>query len=420
MTTAAEVAKPMLTRKREEARSRKRARWARRALWITLGLALVALIVYAWIPKPVPVEVQRAKRGEMRVSVLETGKTRVKDRYVISAPLTGEMERVELHAGDTVEGGAVVARIVPMLPALLDPRTRAEAESRVGAALAGQLQARASVDRAQSAADQAKSDLDNDEKLFGSGSISSREIEHARLQARLRDAELRSAKFASNVAEHEVGVAQAALRRIQTRQPGAEEHELDVTAPVSGRVFKVIQQSGGVIAAGAPILEVGDPAALEIVTDVLTQDAVRIVPGTHATIEQWGGPPLAAHVRLVEPSAFMRISALGVEEQRVNVVIDLDEPRDKWQALGDGYRIEARMVVWEQPNVLRVPAGAVFRHGDGWAVYVVERGRVHLRTVKIGERSESEVQIVDGLQEGAVVVVHPSDRVADGVRATFK
>jgi len=417
VTTAAAPSTRAPLRKRTESTGRKIARWARRSLWIVLGLALVGLIVYAWLPKPVPVETQGVRRGEMRVTIVETGKTRVKDRYIVSAPLMGEMQRVELHAGDTVDAGAVVARIVPMQPALLDQRTRTEAETRVGGAVAGQLQSRSSVERAQAAADQAKKDLAEEERLAATGAVSPHQVDQARLESRLRDTELQSAKFASRVADHEVLLAQAAVARIKAGKGG---EQLDVTAPVSGRVLRVMQQSGGVIMAGAPILEVGDPAALEIVTDVLTSDAVRIAPGSHAQIERWGGAPLPAHVRLIEPSAFTRLSALGVEEQRVNVILDLDAPREQWQAIGDGYRIEARMVVWEQPNVLVVPAGAVFRHGDGWAVYTVDQNVVHLRDVQVGERGDTEVQITGGLDEHAVVVLHPSDRVADGVRATMR
>ena len=404
-------------RKRTESSARKATRWARRGLWIALGLGLVVLIVYAWLPKPVPVETQRARKGAMRVTVVETGKTRVKDRYIVSAPLMGEMQRVELDPGDGVEAGAVVARIVPMQPALLDQRTRMESETRVGAALAAQLQSRASVERAQAAADQAKKDLTEEERLAATGAVSPHQVDQARLQSRLRDTELQSAKFASHVADHEVLLAQAAVARIKA---GKGSEQLEVTAPVSGRVLRVMQQSGGVIAAGAPILEVGDPAALEIVTDVLTSDAVRIAPGSHAEIERWGGPPLPAHVRLIEPSAFTRLSALGVEEQRVNVILDLDAPREQWLAMGDGYRIEARMVVWEQANVLSVPAGAVFRHGDGWAVYTVDENVIHLRDAQVGERGDVEVQITGGLADNALLVLHPSDRVADGVRAKVR
>ncbi|HSQ61965.1 MAG TPA: HlyD family efflux transporter periplasmic adaptor subunit [Polyangiaceae bacterium] len=404
-------------RKRTESSARKATRWARRGLWIVLGLGLVVLIVYAWLPKPVPVETQRARKGDMRVTIVETGKTRVKDRYIVSAPLMGEMQRVELDPGDGVEAGAVVTRIVPMQPALLDTRTRMGAETRVGAALAAQLQSRASVERAQAAADQAQKDLTEEERLAATGAVSPHQVDQARLQSRLRDTELQSAKFASRVADHEVLLAQAAVARFKA---GKGSEEVEVTAPVSGRVLRVMQQSGGVIAAGAPILEVGDPAALEIVTDVLTSDAVRIAPGSHAEIERWGGPPLPAHVRLIEPSAFTRLSALGVEEQRVNVILDLDAPREQWLAMGDGYRIEARMVVWEQPDVLSVPAGAVFRHGEGWAVYTVDDNVIHLRDVQVGERGDVQVQITGGLAENALLVLHPSDRVADGVRAKVR
>ncbi len=392
---------------------RRTGMWVRRAVWIAVGTGIITLVVVAALPKPVHVEVAHARRGEMRVTVLETGHARVIDRYVISAPLTGDVQRITLRAGDPVNTTDVLVRVMPMQPPLLDTRTRAEAEAKVGGALAARLQSKAALDRADAATAHATEELRLNEKLLASGSISPETLEQARLDERFKQAELHSATFGTRVAAHDVEMAQLALTRLKT---GAAGDELDVTSPITGRVLKVIQQSAGIVNAGAPLLEIGDPSALEIVTDVLTADAVRIHPRATATIERWGGAPLAAHVRLVEPSAFTRLSSLGVEEQRVNVVLDLDEPREKWVALGDNYRVESRIVVWLVHAAITVPLGAIFRRDEGWAVYVVERGRAHLASVNVGERNDVDAQVLSGVSEGATVIVHPTDTVKEGVR----
>jgi HlyD family secretion protein len=360
----------------------------------------------------VAVETHLVRRAAMRVTVDDVGRTRVKDRYVISAPLAGNLARIERNPGDAVEPGNLVARIMPVAPALLDARTRAEAEARVAAAAAAQMQAQAALERAKLAAAHARGDFEQNAKLSKTGAVSPDALEHARFEERLRAEEQASAEFAVRVANHEVSIARSTLGRFSSR--GGDE--FDVTSPVEGRVLKIFQRSAGVVQAGTPLLEIGDPAALEIVSDVLTSDAVNIRHDAPVIIERWGDAPLSGHVRLVEPSAFTRLSALGVEEQRVNVVIDLDAPREKWARLGDGYRVETRIVVWAADAVLAVPSGAAFRHGEGWAVFAVSGGRAMLRQVQIGQRSDSEVQILSGLDEGAAVVLHPSDRVSDGTR----
>ncbi len=396
---------------------RRTALWIRRALWITVLLAVVVLVVMAAIPKPAHVEVARAHKGEMRVTVLETGHACVIDRYVISSPLSGDVQRITLHAGDPVTPTEVLARMMPMQPPLLDARTRAEAEAKVGSALATLQQTKSAVIRAEAAAAHAREDAAQNERLVNSKAIAPEVLEQSRLDVRLREAELQSATFGTHVSAHDVEMAQLALTRLKS---GAAGDELDVSSPITGRVLKVMQQSAGIVNAGAPLLEVGDPAALEIVTDVLTADAVRIRPRAVATIERWGGAPLAAHVRLVEPSAFTRLSSLGVEEQRVNVVLDLDEPRDKWVALGDNYRVEARIVVWLAHDAVTVPLGAIFRHGDDWAVYAAVDGHAHLTPITVGERNDVDAQILNGLGDGATVIVHPTDAVKDGVRVAFE
>jgi HlyD family secretion protein len=241
--------------------------------------------------------------------------------------------------------------------------------------------------------------------------------ERAELQERTSREELASAEFGARVAEYDLQMAQAALGRLDKKPSAKEQEQLEVTSPVKGRVLKVIQESEGVVQPGAPLLEIGDPSALEVVVDVLTSDAVHVQPGASASIERWGGErPLKAHVRLVEPSAFTRVSALGVEEQRVNVVIDLDEPHATWAALGDGYRVDARIVFWQSDGVLCVPASAAFRRDEGWAVFKLDHDIAKLSTVELGHVNPDTVEVQRGLSAGAQVVMYPSDSVRDGVQ----
>lgn len=398
----------------EVARHRTMLRWLRRAGGILVALVLVGFIAYAWMPKPVAVDVVTARRGPMRVTVDEVGKTRVKDRYVVSAPLTGSVARIELRPGDTVQVGQVLAHILPTEPPLLDARTRAQGEAQVATAEANRSQARSAVERAETAADHAAHDAENIERLVKSGSVGTEEAEHVRVEKRLRDEELASAKFAVQVADHELDVARLAVRRASGN---VKDEAIDAVSPVSGRVLRVIQESAGVVQAGTPLVEVGDPSALEIVSDVLTTDAVNVRSGARVVVERWGGDhPLRAHVRTVEPSAFTRVSALGVEEQRVHVVVDLDDAHDTWAALGDGFRVELRIVTWEGESVLTVPSSASFRRGEQWAVFVAADGVARVRTIMPGRRNAAEVEVASGIDEGARVLVHPTDRVVDGVR----
>jgi HlyD family secretion protein len=395
-------------------RHRTLARWLRRGAALSVALALLGFIVYAWVPKPIAVDVVTARRGSMRVTVDEVGKTRVKDRYAVSAPLTGSVERIVLRPGDEVKAGQVLAHLLSTEPPLLDARTRAQSEARVATATANRLQALAAVERAQTAAEHAGHDLENAERLAKSGAVSSEDAEHARVDKRLRDEELASARFALQVTDHELEVARLALRRSGRAK---NDETIDIVSPVAGRVLRVIQESAGVVQGGAPLVEVGDPTALEIVSDVLTTDAVNVHSAARVAIERWGGDhALQGHVRTIEPSAFTRVSALGVEEQRVHVVVDLDDPQDAWAALGDGFRVELRIVTWEGANVLAIPSSAAFRRGDGWAAFVASEGVARVRPITPGRRNAADVQVLMGIDEGARVLVHPTDRVEDGVR----
>lgn len=386
-----------------------------------LKFALISLVVVAVggaaalaaLDKPVGAEVGEVVKGTLVVTINEDGRSRVKDRFVVSAPLTGTLGRIELHPGDEVKRGAVLARLVPVGAPLLDNRSRARAEASVSAAQAGILQANAQIDRAEAALDFATKEEARVASLVASGALSQQELDRTQLEKRARQAELTSAKFGAKVAGHELTMARAALGVAD----GSEKdgHPLTVTSPIGGRVLRVIHESEGVVQAGTQLLELGDPAALELVVDVLTSDAVNIHPGSAVQVENWGGESLKAAVRMVEPSAFTRVSALGIDEQRVNAIIDLNEPYDKWHLLGDGYRVEARIEVYRSPEATLVPQSALFRHDQEWAAYVVENRVAHRRTVKVGRRNETSAEIVEGLEPGARVVTHPSDKVADGV-----
>jgi HlyD family secretion protein len=388
-------------------------RWIKRGLLVAFVVGGVALIVVSLLPKPIPVDLASVVQGRMTVTVDEDGQARVKDRYVVSTPIGGRLARIELDAGDEVKQGDALARIVPLAPALLDERSKSTAEARVAASLAATRQTAAQLERVEATLEFAKAEAERMRALTQSGSITAQELDRAQLGERTATAERDSVRFAQRVAAYELQMARAALGHVGR---GADDTEqLVVPAPVNGRVLKLLHKSEGAVQPGTPLLELGDPSALELVTDVLTSDAVAIAPGAHVVVDRWGGPPVEGRVRLVEPSAFQRLSALGVEEQRVNVVIDLVAPRDAWKALGDGYRVEAHITVWQSDAAIQVPASAVFRSDAGWAVYRVDGERARLQPVTIGHRNDHVVEIADGLTPGARVVVHPSDRVRDGV-----
>lgn len=345
--------------------------------------------------------------------------TRVKDRYVVSAPVTGSVSRLTLEPGDEVRERDVLVEIAPATSPLLDDRAHAEAEARLGAALSALGQARSQEKRAEAAKQFADQELARAEALARSGSVAPQVLEQAQFAATTQAAEVASALFAAKVAQEDVRIAQVALGRDRGRH--SSDHHVDVLSPVSGHVLRVHQKSAAVVTAGAPLLEVGDPNALEVIVDLLTTDAVRVSPGTPVTIDGWGGDhPLGGRVRRVEPSAFTRPSALGVDEQRVNVVIALTDPRETWASLLDGYRVQTHLVLWHGENVLRVPHGAVFRHGDGWAAFRVDGGVARLTPVTIGHRGDTEVEITSGLPPSSLVAVHPGDRVKDGVRVEVR
>jgi HlyD family secretion protein len=400
-------------------RRRSQLRIAKRVLVVLLTLAAVGGLVVAWMPDPIQVDEVSVQRGRMHVTVDEDGRTRVKDRYVVSSPLLATSARVELHPGDLVAEGGLLARLMPLPPALLDARTEAQAERRVASARAAQKQAESSVARARTLLEFASAETARQHELIRQGATAVRSLDSAELQERTSREELASTEFALRVAGHEVEMAKLALARQTNAADVADAIEL--TSPVAGQVLRVIQESAGVVQPGTPLLELGDVKALEIVADVLTSDAVHIRPRARAWIERWGGESaLQAHVRSIEPSAFTRVSALGVEEQRVNVILDLDESYERWSALGDGYRVEVRILTWQTDDALVVPESALFRRNDRWATFVVDERRARVAYVEVGHRNGELAEVLGGLSEGQTVIAHPSDRVAAGVKVATR
>lgn len=392
-------------------------RWIRRAPWIVLGLGILGAIVYAFQPQPVPVEMAPAVVGPLQVTVDEDGKTRIKERYIVSAPLSGLLLRVDLEAGDpVVAGSTALATIEPADPELLDERELAQAEARVKAAEAAVLRAETALQAAQAAAQLAESEYARIGQLFERNAATRDDLERAELQYETRVEERKAAQFTLEIAKFEAQQARAALlRSYPESEADVAKWNFQIRSPITGQVLRVFQESMTVVTPGTSLMELGDTRDLELVVDVLSTDAVKIHPGDRVIVEHWGGErPLEAVVRLVEPSAFTKISALGVEEQRVNVIANLINPFEERETLGDGFRIEARIVIWEDSDVLKVPTSALFRRGDDWAVYVVQDGQAQIRTVEIGHRSGLESEVLDGLRPGEIVVLHPSDRIQDG------
>jgi HlyD family secretion protein len=384
--------------------------------WIVGGLVVVGLLIYAFRPLPAEVDTAAVTRGPLVVTVTAEGKTRIKERYVVSAPLGGQLLRLRHRPGDPVSPGqTVLATIEPGDPSLLDARSRAEIEAKVKATEAARQQADAGLKRAQSAHQLAARQW---ERVRGLGAAASAdERDTAEGKERVAADEVRAAEFAVRVAEFEHEQAKAARVRVQPRLSAeAEQERFDIRSPIGGLVLRVFQESAAVVSGGTKLLELGDPRDLEMEIDVLSTDAVKMRPGARVIVDHWGGPePLAGRVRVVEPAGFLKVSALGVEEQRVNVIADFTDPLEKRKPLGDAYRVEARIVISEGEAV-KVPAGGLFRRGGGWACFAVRDGRAKLTDVAVGRTNGLDTEVLSGLGEGDAVVVHPSDRVKDGGR----
>ena len=387
--------------------------------WGPLALALALALAWLFRPAAVPVDLVAVDRGPLVVTVSDEGETRVRDMYVVSAPVPGRMRRIDLEAGDEVVADTtVVARIEPSDPSFLDVRSAAEARAGVDAAAAARTHAAAQVRRAQAELDFARAEFERMRALALSHTVSENELDSARRRARTAEAALAEADAERKMRESEYQVARARLLSPSASRASVADCDcVSVFSPVSGRVLRVVTESEGVVQSGTPLIEVGDPDQLEVVVDLLSADAVRVQAGQHVIIEAWGGEqPLEGKVRRIEPFGFTKVSALGIEEQRVNVVIDITTPREQWARLGHGYRVEPRIVLWESADVLRVPLSALFRHGQQWAVFVEHDGRAQLRPVEIGQGNGLAAEVLQGLESGERVVLHPGDRVSQGAR----
>jgi len=376
---------------------------------------LIALFIWAFAPAPVPADIGTVARGPLIVTVDEEGETRVRDRFVVSAPVPGRMLRIALEPGDPVVAGKTeVARLLPADPALLDVRTRTELEARVRAARSAVGSARAERDRLAADLEFARRDLGRQQQLAKEGLASKEQLDAAQRQVTTLEEALRSAEFAVTTSEFQLETAQAAL--LPGSRSGSGRNTVRITSPVDGVLLRELEESETVVQPGQPLVEIGDLRRMEIVSDLLSADAVKVRPGQRVIIDQWGGgETLSARVRRVEPSGFMKVSALGVEEQRVNVLIEFDDPVAASRQLGDGYRVEVRIVIWEAGDVLKVPVSSLFRHEAGWAVYGVEGDTARRRPVELGRQNALEAQVTGGLAEGDRIIVYPSDDVADGV-----
>ena len=385
----------------------------KRLIWIAVALVAVLLVWLALTPDAIAVEAATVGRGPLRVTVNEEGETRLRRRFVVSAPVPGRVLRIDSRPGDAVRAGATLAVIQPAAPMPLDARTRAAAEARVRAAQASIDRVRADRQRLTVELQQAEADAARAKALLDTGYGTREAFEQ--LQARvasLRES-INAADSAARASEFELAEAKAALI---SRGDATGGRATTVTAPIDGLVMKRLQESEAVVQAGTPLLEIGTLDDLEIVADLLSTDAVKVSPGAPVIIDRWGGEgTLEGRVQRVEPSGFMKISALGVEEQRVNVVIDFETPREARASLGDGYRVEVRIVVWEKADALTVPTSSLFRSGDQWAVFVIEGDVARRRTIRIGERNEQAAEVLEGLAAGDRVVAYPGESLAEGV-----
>ena len=388
-------------------------------IWLVLGALVFSGLVWSFWPEPVQVDMARVTRGPMQVNVSDEGRTRVREVYRVSAPVNGRLLRIDKHAGDKVIGGeTVVGDLLPTAPSFLDVRSRAQAEAAVKSAEAAKDLAAAEVRRAKADLAFAVSDLKRAQSLIAGGAISRAELEHSELAYATKAAQLASAEAALQVKDFDLQTAQALLMNPGSADaPARQAASIALLAPVSGEVLRVLHESEAVVATGTPLFEIGDPKDLEVVVEMISEDAVGIHKGAPATLTDWGGAgPLRAQVRLVEPSGFTKISALGVEEQRVNVLLDFAEPHSRWASMADGFRVIAHIIIWQSENVLQVPISAMFRSGGGWAVFAVRDGRARLTPVRVGHVNDETAEVLAGLEVGERVIIHPSDRVRNGVR----
>jgi HlyD family secretion protein len=395
----------------------------RRWIWPGAIAAALALgLAYAYWPRPVPVDVAQVTEGPMAIVVEDDGVTRVRESYTISAPISGRVLRIETHVGDDIVAGkTVIAQITPVDPGLWDARTRRELEFTASAAQAARDLAGATIRAAEARLGEARQEFERSRQLFAGGHAAKARLDRAATAVKTASADLATAQASLRQREFDVKTAETALMAPSEVAQSGSKRFYDVRSPVSGKVLRLIHESEGVTQAGQPLVELGDPANLEVVVDLLSSDAVRVAPGDAVEIRRWGGDGvLAGRVRRVEPSGVRKISSLGIEEQRVNVLIDITDKADRWSRLGHGYQVDAAIVLWRKDKALQVPVGALFRNGAKWAVFAVRGGRAAAQDIEVGHINETNAEVTGGLESADTVITHPSDRVQDGVLVTAR
>lgn len=389
----------------------------KRLAWIVFVLVVIAVLAYSFQASPVFVERMRITRGPLQVNVVEEGKTRLIDRFIVSAPVRGFAHRVDLDVGNAVKRGETLLQLAPQRSRVLDSRSRAGAQARVAAASASLSAAEEGVEASEADATLASATLKRLQKLHAEGLSPQEALDKAEAKARRARSSLKSAKFAVEVARFKLEEAQTALSHSAGEKKSGKTRLISIKSPVHGRILKINHRSEGVVQEGQTLIEIGDPSALEVETDVLSADAVRISVGMKVVFERWGGDaPLEGRVRVVEPAGFTKVSALGVEEQRVLILSEIDSPNPQWERLGDGFRVETRFVLWQGEDILQVPTNALFRYKEGFAVFIVQAEKAIRRTIEIGHQNGLRAEVLSGLSEGDFVITHPNDAISDGVR----
>lgn len=391
----------------------------RTLFWAAASLVLVALLVFAFRPRPVLVDVGQIDRGPLTVAVRDEARTRIRDIYVVSAPVSGRLLRIGNRAGERVEAGAVIAIIQPGPPVLVDERSRQEIQAAVRSAAAAVELAHAELERAEAQLAHARIEAQRTETLFAADVASRSALDRARLDVRTAAAAVDNARAAIGVRQANLEAARVGL--IEPGATGASRRAVTIRAPAAGRVLRVLQESESAVLQGAPVMEIGDPREIEVVAELLSSDAARIAVGAPVVIDAWGdGAPVRGRVRLVEPYGFLKVSALGVEEQRVKVIIDPVDPPAAWAAVGHGYRVEAAITVWRAEAVVRAPVAALFRDRGHWAVFKVEGGRARLQRVELAQSNGEMADVRAGLRPGEQVILHPGQSVVDGGRVRIR
>jgi len=389
----------------------------RKLFIISIILIVVILLVYGFLPGAQQIDLITVVRGPLRITIEEEGRTRLKERFTISAPTAGYMRRINDKVGDPVKNGQIVATLEPLPSQALDPRSRATAEAAVSSAEAS-LKAVAERERVTMAdAGYIEKRLERLKALFAKGSISKDQFDQIDSEAQKVRALQRSTAAEVNVAKSELERAKITLQNFTAIKRNGKQEAIQVVSPVDGVVYKIYHESEGAVNMGEPLMDVGNTGNLEVRVEVLSSDAVKIRQGTEVLFKRWGNDePLTGRVQRVEPAGFTKVSSLGVEEQRVLVIVDITSPPEKWRALGDGYRMEAHFIIWEGKNILQVPASAIFRLGSKWAVFVEEKGKARRRVVEIGQRNGLAAEILSGLKENEMVVVYPDDSINEGTK----